>query len=245
MLEIKDLHVEIEGKEVIKGLNFSLEKGKVNVLMGPNGSGKSTLANVLMGNPKYKVTSGKIFFKGKDITEMSPDERAKMGMFLSFQYPTEVEGAQVSNFLRQAYNSLHEEQLKFLDFKKLIDEKANMLHMDKELITRYLNQGFSGGEKKKSEILQMLVLQPSFVILDETDSGTDADALRIIAEGIDAFFQNNAQEKCVLLITHYNRILRYLKPHKVFVMIDGKIVKEGEEALAHEIDEHGYRELRA
>ena len=237
ILQIKNLHVSIEGKEILKGVNMELELGKVNALMGPNGSGKSTLANVIMGHPGYKITKGKILFNGEDITKLKATERAKKGLFLSFQYPQEVSGVTISNFLRTALNALNEKKLSVLDFRDLLNEKLALLNMNEEFAERYLNEGFSGGEKKKSEILQLLTLNPKLAILDETDSGLDIDALRIVSEGINNFMNEN---KCILIITHYKRILEHLTPSKLFIMIDGKIVKEGDATLVDTLEEQGY-----
>jgi len=238
MLEIKNLSVSIKDKEILKDVNLVLEKGKVNVLMGPNGSGKSTLAQVLMGNPKYKVTSGEIIFEGENIIPLSPEERAKRGLFLSFQNPEEIEGIQISNFLRIAYNSLHKKNpLSIFEFKKLLKEKAELLEIPQEFLSRYLNHGFSGGEKKKSEILQLSVLNPKFSILDETDSGLDIDSLKTISKAINLLHNQN---KYVLIITHYKRILNHIAPNKIFIMMDGKIVLEGEKELLDKLEEKGY-----
>ena len=237
MLEIKNLHVEVEGKEILKGVNLKLEKGSVHALMGPNGSGKTTLAHVLMGHPNYKVTDGKILFKGEDITNLKPDERAKRGLFLSFQHPTEISGVTISNFLRESYSSLKEKKLSLLEFKNLMEEKADSLNIDKKFLFRYLNEGFSGGEKKRTEILQLAVLDPSLAILDETDSGLDIDALKAVAETVN-FFMNKG--KTILIITHYKRILDYINPDKVSIMIDGKIVLEGTGNIVDSLEEKGY-----
>ncbi len=240
ILEVKDLHVNVEGKEILKGLNLSVELGKVNALMGPNGSGKSTLANTLMGHPKYEVTSGKILLDGEDITEMEPDERAKKGLFLSFQYPFEIPGVTVTNFLMSALENVKGEKPSMLEFKRLLEEKMDLLKVDRKFLTRYINEGFSGGEKKKSEILQLAVLDPKVAILDETDSGLDIDALRIVSDGVNKFMNEG---KCVLMITHYKRILEYINPDKVFIMMDGKVVKEGGRELADSLEEKGYKWL--
>ena len=239
MLEIKNLHVEIDGEEILKGVSLTIEKGKVHALMGPNGSGKSTLANVIMGHPKYKITKGKILFENEDITTFSPDERAKKGLFLSFQYPKEISGVTLTNFLRAAYNSTHKE-LSIVDFYKLLKEKMKQLHVDTTFARRYINTGFSGGEKKKAEILQMMVLQPSVAILDETDSGLDVDALKIVAEGINLM---KSKERGFLLITHYYRILHYITPDIVHILVNGKIVKTGGKELAQQIEEKGFKEI--
>ena len=238
-LEIKDLHVEVEGKEILKGISLTIEQGKVHALMGPNGSGKSTLANVLLGHPKYTVTQGKIILNGEDITNLPPNERASKGLFLSFQYPKEISGVTLTNFLRAAYNATHE-PLSIVDFYKLLQTKMAQLHVDKKFAQRYLNEGFSGGEKKKAEILQMLVLQPTFAILDETDSGLDVDALKIVAEGINTV---TCKDRGILLITHYNRILEYITPDIVSILQDGKITKTGGKELAQQIEQKGFKEL--
>lgn len=238
MLEIKNLHVEFKGKEILRGLNLKLEPEKINVLMGPNGSGKTTLAHVLMGDPRYAVIKGKILLDGKDITKAKTDERARLGLFLSFQNPVEVEGVKLSTFVRQAHNSVNKKKLSILEFNELLEKRAGELGIPKEFLFRYLNKGFSGGEKKKAEILQLLVLNPKIAILDEVDSGTDVDALKIVANAINKI--NKSTGMTVLIITHYNRVLKYLKPDKVFLIIDGKIVKEGNSYLADEIDEGGY-----
>jgi len=236
-LEIKNLHVEVEGKEILKGLNLKLESGKVTALMGPNGSGKSTLANALMGNPKYEITKGEILFNNKNITNISPSERAKLGIFLSFQYPQEIEGVTISNFLRTSLNTLNENKISVMDFKELLDEKSKLLDLEEGFQERYLNQGFSGGEKKKSEMLQLLTLNPKLAILDETDSGLDIDALKSVAQGVNKFMN---EDKCVLIITHYKRILELIEPDKVVIMINGKIVKEGDSKLVDRLEEEGY-----
>jgi Fe-S cluster assembly ATP-binding protein len=238
-LKIENLYVNVEGKEILKGVDLEIDLGKVHVLMGPNGSGKSTLANVLMGNPNYEVVRGKIFLDGEDITELSTDERAKKGLFLSFQYPEEITGVTLSNFLRTAYNSVKGENLDVVQFHKKLKEKMEELKMDESFRKRYVNEGFSGGEKKRSEILQMAILEPKYAILDETDSGLDADAIKIVGESVDKM---KSEERGILVITHYNRILRYISPDKVHILIDGKIVKEGEKELAEEIEENGFDE---
>lgn len=242
-LEIKDLHVSIEGNPILKGVNLEINKGEIHALMGPNGSGKSTLSYVIMGHPSYKIDKGTILFKGQDIKDMKADQRAKLGLFLSFQHPHEVSGVTLSNFLRTALNSKREENINVLDFKKLLEEKMEMLNIDKSFTTRYLNEGFSGGEKKKAEILQLAVLNPELAILDETDSGTDIDALKIIAGGINKIAETT--NLGVLLITHYNRILQYVKADKVHILVDGKIVKSGDASLAVEIEDKGYKDLTA
>lgn len=236
-LIIQDLHVSIEGKEILKGINLTVKKGEIAALMGPNGAGKSTLGYALMGHPNYIIDSGKIFYKGEDITNMPPNERAKRGLFLSFQYPAEISGVTVSNFLRTALNELKGKAMPFMEFQKLLKEKMHMLKMKDVFATRYLNEGFSGGEKKRAEILQLAVLQPEMAILDETDSGLDIDALKAVAEGVNRLSGPNMG---ILIITHYQRILNYIKPNSVHVMIDGRIVKSGGEELARELEEKGY-----
>jgi len=239
-LIIKDLFVNIDGKEIVKGVNLEVKEGEIVALMGPNGSGKSTLANVIMGNPKYQVTSGKILYKDKNILDLKVDERAKLGLFLGFQYPTEVSGVSLTNFLRTAYNSLNENKISLLDFRKLLEEKMALLKIDKSFMTRYLNEGFSGGEKKRAEILQLAILNPKFAILDETDSGLDISSLKIVANGINKLKNS---ENSILLITHYNRVLQYIKPDRVYLIIDGKIIKEGKAELAEEIEKYGYEKF--
>jgi len=240
-LEVKDLKVKIEDKEILKGINLQVEKGQVVALMGPNGSGKSTLAYALMGHPRYEITSGKIFLNGEDITNAKPDERARKGLFLSFQYPQEISGVSVSNFLRTALNAKREaskeKPISVMDFHKLLQEKMKLLKIDKSFALRYVNEGFSGGEKKRMEILQMAVLQPQIGILDETDSGLDIDALRTVATGINDL---RGSELGVLLITHYQRILNYITPDKVHIVMDGMIVKSGGKELALKVEEQGY-----
>jgi Fe-S cluster assembly ATP-binding protein len=243
MLEIKDLHVKIEDKEILKGVNLKLEPGKVHALMGPNGSGKSTLANVIMGHPKYEITKGEIIYNGQVINDMPPNERAKLGLFLSFQYPSEIEGVTISTFLRTALNSKkkanEEEPIGVLDFHNLLKEKMKLLHTDESFAERYLNQGFSGGEKQKSEILQLAVLNPKTAILDETDSGLDVDALKAVGQGVNALIKEDP-EKIILIITHYKRILEYIHPNKLSILIDGKIALEGDSSLVDQLEEKGY-----
>jgi Fe-S cluster assembly ATP-binding protein len=241
ILEVKDLCVEIEEKKILDNFNLKLEKGKVYALMGQNGSGKSTLANVLAGNPKYKISSGKIFLDGEDITDLPVNEKAKKGIFMSFQLPSEIPGVAIYDFLRTAYNSVNEKKISILEFDKLIEEKCKLLGVDEEFVLRYLNQGFSGGEKKKSEILQLLVINPKIIILDETDSGLDIDALRIISESVNLL---NKEDKIILIISHYKRIFNLIHPDKVFVMSKGKIGIEGEKDLIDEIEEKGYSILK-
>ena len=251
-LEIKNLHVSINGNKILKGINLEVKRGEVVALMGPNGSGKSTLALTLMGHPNYKIEEGRILFNGKDITEMQADERAKLGLFLSFQYPHEVNGVSMANFLRTALNSklqaAGKEKINVFEFKKLLHEKLEFLKIPKEFAERYVNEGFSGGEKKRAEILQLAVLKPEIAILDETDSGLDIDALRVVANGVNQLMSERNKESKdrdlgVLIITHYQRILNYIKPDRVHIMIDGKIVKSGSSQLAEELEAKGYEEF--
>lgn len=237
MLEIKNLHVSIEGKEILKGINLIIVPGEMHALMGPNGSGKSTLANVLMGNPKYKIIKGSILVDGEDITNLQPNERAKKGLFLSFQHPIEIPGVTVESFLRMAYNSVKGKNTNVIDFHKLLVAKMEILKIDSSFARRYLNEGFSGGERKRVEILQMLVLNPKYIILDETDSGLDVDALRIVSEGI---AEMRTKEHGILVITHFNRILKHIEPDTVHIIVSGKIERSGDKELAHEVEMKGY-----
>jgi Fe-S cluster assembly ATP-binding protein len=241
-LEIKDLHVKVEGKEILKGVNLEIRKGEIHALMGPNGSGKSTLAYALMGHPKYKVTKGKILLKGKDITKLSVDKRAKRGLFLAFQYPCEVPGVTIANFLRTALNAKTGKRVDVMEFRKMLKEKMGLLRMDESFADRYVNEGFSGGEKKKAEILQMAVLEPEIAILDETDSGLDIDAMRAVSEGINALREE--LDTGILIITHYQRILSYVRPDRVYIMLDGRIVRSGNEELVLELEQRGYESFR-
>lgn len=237
-LELKNIHASIGDKKILRGIDLSVNEGEICVLLGPNGAGKSTISNVIMGNPKYGVTDGMITLNGESILELGPDERAKKGIFMSFQHPVEIEGITLSNFLRTSYNMIKGTDLKVGDFQKLIKEKMDELGMDPKFRTRSLNVGFSGGEKKRSEILQLVLFEPDFAILDEIDSGLDVDALKIVSENI----MNVAKKKKVgiLIITHYNKILQYLKPDKVFVVKSGKIVESGDFQLAKRIEEKGF-----
>ncbi|MBK8810433.1 MAG: Fe-S cluster assembly ATPase SufC [Acidobacteria bacterium] len=241
LLEIKDLHAGIEGKEILKGLNLRVNKGEVHAIMGPNGSGKSTLSKVLAGHPSYEVISGEVIYEGQNFLEFEPDERARMGLFLAFQYPVEVPGVSNSQFLRLAYNEkmkhLGEEELDPLEFNDYLKEKAKIVEMDPSFFKRSVNEGFSGGEKKRNEILQMAVLEPKLAVLDETDSGLDIDALRIVAEGVNKL---RSSENGIILVTHYQRLLNYIQPDFVHVLAGGKIVKEGGKELALELEEKGY-----
>jgi Fe-S cluster assembly ATP-binding protein len=242
VLEIRGLHADVEGKEILRGIDLTVRQGEVHALMGPNGSGKSTLANVLMGRPTYTVTAGTIRFRGEDITGLSPDKRAQRGLFLAFQYPTEIAGVSVVNFLRTAYTSVKGAPTSALAFRKLMKEKMDLLGVDDEMVRRYVNQGFSGGEKKKNEVLQLAVLEPAIAILDETDSGLDIDSLRAVAQGIDRLIGPSLG---VLIITHYQRILNYITPDHIHVMMDGRIVRSGGPELAHELERKGYEGFRA
>ena len=237
-LLIKNLHASIESKKILNGVNLKIKQGEIHALMGPNGSGKSTLSNVIIGNRKYTVDEGEILFDGKNVLELSPDERAKLGLFMSFQYPSEIPGVSMANFLRTALNNLNGgNKLSVIEFKKLLDEKLELLKMDKSFATRYLNEGFSGGEKKISEILQLSVLNPKMAILDETDSGLDIDAMKRVAHGINTL---HGPELGILIITHYKRILNHIKPDYVHILVDGKIVKSGGPELSDHLEEHGY-----
>lgn len=246
-LDIRNLHVNIQDKEIIKGVDLVVRQGEVHAIMGPNGTGKSTLAYTLMGHPDYEVTDGVALFKGKNVLELEPDERAHMGMFLAFQYPVSIPGVTVANFLRSAVNSRRrvenseDKGIPIPAYRKLLKEKMDLLQMDHSFAGRYLNEGFSGGEKKRAEILQMATLEPEIAILDETDSGLDIDALRIVADGVNALRGPNLG---VLIITHYNRILNYIKPDVVHVMLGGRIVESGGPELAEHLEERGYDWLR-
>ena len=246
LLEVKDLHAGIDGKEILKGLNLTVNKGEVHAIMGPNGSGKSTLSKVLAGHPSYEVVSGEVIFDGKNLLEFEPDERAREGVFMAFQYPVEVPGVSNSQFLRLAYNEKMKhtggEELDPLEFNDLLKEKAKLVEMDPQFFKRSVNEGFSGGEKKRNEILQMAVLEPKLAILDETDSGLDIDALRIVAEGVNKL---RSDENGIILVTHYQRLLNYIQPDFVHVLANGRIVKEGGKELAVELEEKGYDWVKA
>jgi Fe-S cluster assembly ATP-binding protein len=240
-LEIRNLHVTAEGKEILKGVSLDVDRGSIHALMGPNGSGKSTLANAIMGHPSLEVTEGTITFKGEDITEAAPDERSRMGLFMAFQYPVAIPGVTVAKYLRMVVNahreSSGEEPVKLKDFRKLTEEAMELTNIPKEFSSRYLNEGFSGGEKKRMEILQLAMLQPEMAVLDETDSGLDIDALSVVAGGVNKFAGPGMG---VLIITHYQRILHLIKPDAVHVLYDGRIVKEGGPELVAELEERGY-----
>jgi Fe-S cluster assembly ATP-binding protein len=246
LLEVKDLHAGIDGKEILKGLNLTVNKGEVHAIMGPNGSGKSTLSKVLAGHPSYEVLSGEVIFDGKNLLEFEPDERAREGVFMAFQYPVEVPGVSNSQFLRLAYNEKMKhtggEELDPLEFNDHLKEKAKIVEMDPQFFKRSVNEGFSGGEKKRNEILQMAVLEPKLAILDETDSGLDIDALRIVAEGVNKL---RSSENAIILVTHYQRLLNYIQPDFVHVLANGRIVKEGGKELAVELEEKGYDWVKA
>lgn len=242
MLELKDVHVEVNGVEIIKGISLKFYPGKVHVLMGPNGSGKSTLANAIMGHPRYKITNGKIELNGKDITNVKPNVKAKKGIFLSFQYPQEVAGVTIGNFLRTAYNTVKEKKVSIMDFHKLLKQKMEELHIDPKFSQRELNVGFSGGEKKRTEMLQLSVLEPKYAFMDETDSGLDVDSIKIVAEGINRI--RKKENTALIVITHYNKFLDYLQPDEVSIVYDGRIVRQGDYTLAKEIEEHGFGVVR-
>tara|TARA_Y100000310_G_scaffold342950_1_gene448394 strand:- start:87 stop:848 length:762 start_codon:yes stop_codon:yes gene_type:complete len=236
-LTIKNLHANVNDTPILNGVDLTVEQGEVHVLMGLNGSGKSTLANVLMGNPKYTVTQGDIYLDEENITKLAPDERAKKGLFMSFQYPAEITGVTLSNFLRTARNAVKKDTMNVIDFHALIKKKMEELNIDPSFRKRYINEGFSGGEKKRAEILQMSILEPTFAILDECDSGLDIDSIKIVGEGIKSM---HTKDRGILIITHYSRILKYITPDRVSIMVDGKIVKTGGQELAHEIEEKGF-----
>jgi Fe-S cluster assembly ATP-binding protein len=242
MLEIEGLRASVEGKEILKGIDLTVRQGEIHALMGPNGSGKSTLANVLLGRPGYEVTGGNVRFKGEDVLSLTPDQRAQRGLFLAFQYPTEVPGVSVVNFLRTAYKAVKGEEISALAFRKHMKEKMELLGVEDAMVNRYVNQGFSGGEKKKNEVLQLAVLQPEIAILDETDSGLDIDSLKAVATGVSKLV---GPDLGILIITHYQRILSYITPHKVHVLMNGRIVKEGGPELAQELEKKGYEGIKS
>lgn len=241
LLEINDLHAGVEGKEILKGINFEVNAGEIHAIMGPNGSGKSTLASVLTGNPALKVISGTAYFKNKNLLEMKPEDRAREGLFLSFQYPMEIPGVSMVNFMRAAINSQRkykgQEPIAPTDFLKMMRDKQTLLGLDSQLVSRSVNEGFSGGEKKKNEIFQMAMLNPTLAILDETDSGLDIDAMRIVANGVNKL---HTKENATIVITHYQRLLNYIKPQFVHVLYDGRIIETGGPELALELEEKGY-----
>ena len=241
MLEIKNLRATVDGNEILRGINLTVKKGEIHAIMGPNGSGKSTLAKVLAGHPDYEVTAGEVIYQGKNLLDLSPDERARDGVFMAFQYPIEVPGVSNAQFLRLAYNEKRkhfgEEELDPLEFKDLLKERAKVVEMDASFMSRSVNEGFSGGEKKRNEILQMAVLQPKLAILDETDSGLDIDALRVVAGGVN---QLRTQDNAIIVVTHYQRLLNYIVPDYVHVLAHGRIAREGGKELALELEEKGY-----
>lgn len=241
MLEIKNLHAGIEGREILKGINLSIQPGEVHAIMGPNGSGKSTLASVLAGKEEYEVTNGTVIFEDKELLELAPEERAGEGIFLSFQYPVEIPGLSTTNFMKTAVNEIRkyrgQEELDAVSFLKKMKEKMALVEIDQSMLSRSLNEGFSGGEKKRNEIFQMAMLEPKLAILDETDSGLDIDAIRIVANGVNKL---RTPENSVLVITHYQRLLDYIVPDFVHVLYNGRIVKSGTKELAYELEEKGY-----
>jgi len=242
IIEIKNLHASVEGNEILKGIDLTVNAGETHAIMGPNGSGKSTLASVLAGREEYEITQGEVLYNGKDLLEMDPDERAREGIFLAFQYPVEIPGVNNSYFLRTAVNAIRkhhgEEEIDPGDFLKLLREKMSLVHMDDKFLSRSINEGFSGGEKKRNEIFQMLVLDPKLAVLDETDSGLDIDALKIVAEGVNEYRKD--PNKAAIVVTHYQRLLNYIVPDFVHVLVDGKIVQSGGKELALELENKGY-----
>ena len=238
-LEIKDLHVSIEDKEILKGVNLTVNTGEIHAIMGPNGTGKSTLSSAIMGHPSYEVTQGEVLLDGVNILELEVDERAKAGLFLAMQYPSEITGVTNADFMRSAINAKREEgqEINLMQFIKKLDKEMDFLDIDKDMAQRYLNEGFSGGEKKRNEILQLMMLEPKFAILDEIDSGLDIDALKVVSKGIN---QMRGEDFGALMITHYQRLLNYITPDKVHVMYGGKVVKSGGPELAKRLEEEGY-----
>lgn len=241
-LEIKDLHVRIEEKEILKGVNLTMNTNEIHAIMGPNGTGKSTLAAAIMGHPAYEVTQGQVFVDGEDILELETDERALKGLFLAVQYPSEIAGITNAEFMRAAINARRDEddKISVMDFIKKLDEKMEILDMPEEMAERYLNEGFSGGEKKRNEILQLMMIEPTFAILDEIDSGLDIDALQVVAKGVNAM---RGEGFGALMITHYQRLLDYIHPDKVHIMMDGRVVKTGDAELAQQLEAEGYKGL--
>jgi Fe-S cluster assembly ATP-binding protein len=246
MLQIKNLHAAVEGKEILRGIDLEVRSGEVHAIMGPNGSGKSTLARVLAGQDTYEVTAGEVLYEGKDLLDMDPEERAREGVFMAFQYPVEIPGVSNTYFLKAALNALRKHrglpEVDAVDFLKLVRRKMKLVHMDESLLNRPVNEGFSGGEKKRNEIFHMAVLEPRLAVLDETDSGLDIDALRIVAEGVNSLRQ---PDRAFLLITHYQRLLNYIIPDHVHVLVDGRIVRSGGKELALELEEKGYAWLES
>ena len=248
-LVIRDLWAQVEDKVILKGTNLTIQAGEIHALMGPNGSGKSTLANLLMGNPFYQVVKGEVLYKGEDLLAMAPDERARKGLFIAFQYPVSIPGVTMASFLRTAVSARRgydkDTLMTLAEFQKLVKAKVEELQVDPQVLGRYVNEGFSGGEKKRAEILQMAVLEPEIAIMDETDSGLDVDAVKIVAAGVNRMHETSGRKMGALVITHYPRILKYIKPTAVHVMFDGRIVTSGESALAEELDQIGYDGIRA
>ncbi|HEY1011749.1 MAG TPA: Fe-S cluster assembly ATPase SufC [Herpetosiphonaceae bacterium] len=250
-LVIRNLHVAVDGNEILKGIDLTIQQGKIHAVMGPNGSGKSTLAYALAGHPRYEVTDGEVWYKGEDVLDLEPNERAKLGVFLAFQYPVAVAGVTVANFLRAAINAQRSKEgvdpketaIPMAEYRKLMKQRMDMLEMAPDFARRYLNEGFSGGEKKRLEILQMAMLQPSIALMDETDSGLDIDALKIVSKGVNSIKEGNP-DLGVMVITHYQRLLNYIKPDFVHVLMHGKIVREGGPELALELEEKGYDFIR-
>ncbi len=240
-LVIEDLHVSVENKEILKGVNLRIGKGEVHALMGPNGSGKSTLSNTIMGHPKYRITQGSIYFKGQNIVDMSPDQKAKLGIFLAFQYPLSIPGVRIFNFLKNMMSSVQDREIPVAEFRAILKDKLKLLDIKQSFIKRYLNDGFSGGEKKRNEILQMALFNPKLALLDETDSGLDVTALKTVCEGINKILN---PEMSTIIITHYKRMLEYVRPQFVHIIMDGKIVKSGGEELVEIIDTQGYDWLK-
>jgi len=247
-LEIRELTVQVEDKVILKGANLALNRGEIHALMGPNGSGKSTLANVLMGNPFYQVVKGEVLYKGEDLLAMSPDERARKGLFIAFQYPVSIPGVTMSSFLRTAVSGRRgydKELMPVGEFQRLLKQKLEELRIEPAIVSRYVNEGFSGGEKKRAEILQMALLEPEIAIMDETDSGLDIDSVKVVADGVTRMFEHAGGQMGILLITHYSRILHYIKPSAVHVMFDGRFVVSGGPDLAEELEETGYEGIKA
>jgi Fe-S cluster assembly ATP-binding protein len=241
-LEIKNLHVRTEDREILRGVDLTVNEGEIHALMGPNGSGKSTLANTILGHPAYEVTEGQVLWQGQDLTEADPEDRSQAGLFLAFQYPAAIPGVSVANFLRMAMNTHREEPIMVKEFGAKLKEATGLLHVDREFTSRHLNDGFSGGEKKRCEILQMAMLEPKVAVLDETDSGLDIDALRTVAEGVNTLHERNGMG--ALVITHYQRILHYVKPQFVHIMLDGRIVRQGGPELVTQLEAEGYDWIR-
>ncbi len=247
-LEVRDLHVQVEEKVILKGVSLTVNKGEVHALMGPNGSGKSTLANVLMGNPFYQVARGDVLYKGEDLLVMAPDERARKGLFIAFQYPVAIPGVTMASFLRTAVSArrgYEKELIPVGEFQKILRAKIEDLKMDPAITGRYVNEGFSGGEKKRAEILQMALMEPEIAIMDETDSGLDIDSVKIVADGVNRMFDASGRQMGIVVITHYSRILHYIKPHHVHVMFDGRLVVSGGAELAEELEQNGYEGIKS